>query len=390
MEVLTEVACDTDETVTLDRPTRVQGVVKWPAGTTARSLTAELILPGKQHDLPTPPPLTSVPAKLLAALHEAGRTAARENGRYALSRVQIRGTRGHVIGTDGKVALVWSGVTFPFPDDLLVPAVPVFGCKPLARLEDVKIGRTVTHLVVAVGPWAVWLPADATARYPDIAGVIPRHAPTTAVIDEEDAAALLAALPGLPGSDHAHRPVTLDAGGGVRVRAHAEGDRTAGAVREVPLGRSVCGSPAIRVALDRRVLARALALGCRTWKLTPDKPVVAEGGAVTLVAAPLDPALATAPAGHALAHPPPDPDTPNPDTERRPTVKPETNGHPSRDEPPDPLELAEELRAALADAATKAARLVAALRHTRKEKKALASVLTSLKQLNLATDGGAR
>ena len=65
-------------------------------------------------------------------------------------------------------------------------------------------------------------------------------------------------------------------------------------------------------------------------------------------------------------------------------MKPESNGHgPARDEPADPLMLAEDLRVALADAATKAARLVSALRQTKKEKKALATVLTGLQQLNL-------
>jgi len=60
------------------------------------------------------------------------------------------------------------------------------------------------------------------------------------------------------------------------------------------------------------------------------------------------------------------------------------NGHtPPRGDPPDPLFAAEELRDALADASTKAARLVAALRYTKKEKKALSSVLANLKQLNL-------
>ena len=71
-------------------------------------------------------------------------------------------------------------------------------------------------------------------------------------------------------------------------------------------------------------------------------------------------------------------------------MKPEANGRPARDEPhepPDPLDLAEELRDALADVTAKAARLVAVLRHTRKEKKALATVLTSLKQLNLGAGG---
>ena len=65
-------------------------------------------------------------------------------------------------------------------------------------------------------------------------------------------------------------------------------------------------------------------------------------------------------------------------------MKPETNGHvPPRGDPADPLELAEELRAALSEAAGIAARLVTALRQGKKEKKVLASVLTNLKQLNL-------
>ncbi len=49
---------------------------------------------------------------------------------------------------------------------------------------------------------------------------------------------------------------------------------------------------------------------------------------------------------------------------------PKMNGHtPVRGDPPDPLEIAEELRATLTDAATKATKLVAALRHTKKERR---------------------
>ena len=66
----------------------------------------------------------------------------------------------------------------------------------------------------------------------------------------------------------------------------------------------------------------------------------------------------------------------------------ETNGHtPPRGDPPDTMLAAEELRDALADATTKAARLVAALKTGRKEKRVLASVLANLKQLGLDTGG---
>ena len=66
-------------------------------------------------------------------------------------------------------------------------------------------------------------------------------------------------------------------------------------------------------------------------------------------------------------------------------MKPTANGSiPSPPEDPtDPLIVAEELRAALAEANTRATRLVAALRAGKKEKKALATVWAGLKQLNL-------
>ncbi len=384
--VLAEVEGSTDEVVALDRPSKLRGVLRWHGGSTPRTLPVELILPGKQHEPPPAPELSISPPKLLTALHACGRTAAKESGRYALSKVQLQGKAGRVVGTDGKAALLWAGFTFPFAADVLVPAVPVFGSKPLSRMMGVKIGRTATHVVVNAGPWSVWLPTDTRAKYPDVAAVIPRYAPTTVATDPSDAAALLPVLPGLPGGDHELRPVTLDADRVVRVRGRTESGVQIGETKDVPLSRSTATGPAVRVVLDRRVLARAVVLGCRTLKLTPDKPAVFIGDCVTLVAAQLDPALYVPPVMDDT-RPIPTPTTP----ERRPTVKPETNGHtPPRGDPADPLDLAEELRAALADAAGKAARLVAALRQGKKEKKVLASVLTGLKQLNLGAEGGAR
>lgn len=65
-------------------------------------------------------------------------------------------------------------------------------------------------------------------------------------------------------------------------------------------------------------------------------------------------------------------------------MKLETDGHaPARGAPTDPLEIAEALRDALADAAAKVGRLVSVLRLSGKQKKVLLGVLTSLKQLNL-------
>jgi hypothetical protein len=62
-----------------------------------------------------------------------------------------------------------------------------------------------------------------------------------------------------------------------------------GETKEMPLVRSTVTGPAVRVVLDHRVLARALPLGSRAPKLTPDKPVVAYGDAIAFIIAPLDP-----------------------------------------------------------------------------------------------------
>lgn len=382
-----EVGGGTDDDVTLERQSRARCVVRWPGGGgKPRTLPAGLILPGKQHGPPEVPPLTPVGPAFAAALDACGRAAARADGRFALSKVQVRGRSGRVVGTDGKAAVLWGGFALPFADDILVPALPVFGAKPVARGPDVRVGRAPTHLVVAAGPWAVWLPADTTSRYPDVASAVPADPPTAVAVDDRDAADLARALPGLPGAGDEPRPVTLDAGGTLTVRGRGE----AGDVGEVVLPRSPVTGPPARVAVDRRVLARGLSLGCRTLRLTPDRPVVLEGGGVTVVAAALDPAPVAPAAGRAPTPPAADAPTATDDAERRPTMTPpETNGPaPPRGDPPDPLAAAEELRAALADAAAKAGRLVAALKQTGKQKRALATVLSGLKQLKLAPPPG--
>ena len=194
--VLAEVEGTTDDPVNVERKSKSQGIVRWTAQGRPHSLSVEFIQPGKQHELPDLPILSPIGQEFLTALHECGRGVAREGGRYALSKIQVQGKAGQVIGTDGKVALMWHGFALPFPDQVLVPAIPVFGAKELARESTVRIGRTASHMVVAIGPWAVWLPIDTTSRCPDVAGVIPRRADATvAGIDEHDAEVLLAELP---------------------------------------------------------------------------------------------------------------------------------------------------------------------------------------------------
>ncbi len=388
--VLTEVEGSTDEAVTLERQSKLRAAVRWHGGGKPRTLPVELILPGKQHEPAQPPALSSVSATILAALQECGRSAAKDNGRYALSRVQVQGKAGRVVGTDGKMALLWRGFTFPFQDDVLVPALSVFGSTPLSVAKEVRVGRTATHLVLAAGPWSVWLPTDVTSRYPDVADVIPKHAPTVVGIDKRDAVEFLKVVATLPGHATENRPVTIDANASIRIRGR---DPDTLETEEVTLIRSTAIGPPACVALDRRVLSRALSLGCHTFQFSPDKPLVGEGDGITVIVAPLDPTLIVPASDETRVIATRDasvPHHPIPIEPRSLSMKsPETNGHHvSRDDSQDPLVAAEELRSALADAAMKAAKLVSALKAGRKEKKVLATVFAGLKQLNLNTPNG--
>ncbi|MCE9561842.1 MAG: hypothetical protein K8U57_07290 [Planctomycetes bacterium] len=391
--VLAEVEGSTDEGVNLDRQSRMRGAVHWHTGDKPRKLPIELLLPGKQHEFPAPPEFSSVSPELLTALHECGRSTARENGRFALSRIQLQGRAGRVVGTDGKIALLAAGFTFPFTDDILVPALPVFGSKPLLRAKEVRVGRSSTHLVIAAGPWTVWMPFEIKARYPDVLALIPRRPTTVAQLDHNDVVELLKVLSGLPGKDDDDSPVTIDVGSTVKIRGR---DEKTQATQEVPLTHSTVSGPPQQLAFNRRILARALSLGCRTLNVTPEKPVVAEGEHFRVIALALDPSLIVPPTVEArkstivaLSPTPTTLEQPIPTIQRSNVMPPpDTNGHtPPRGDPADPLLAAEELRDALAVTHAKAVRLVAILKAGRKEKRVLASVVASLKQLGLDSGG---
>ena len=366
-------------TITLGLTGRSAVTAKWDDGPAPRSATiepvgADLAWPAESDHL------VAFPPTFPRALHEAGRSAAREPGKYAVTRVQVRGKAGEVVGTDGKQALVQGGFVFPFAEDLLVPAVPVFGLKDLAGESAVSVGLADGWLEVVVGPWRVWLLVDREGRFPDVHAAIPRACRTRVELADTDAETLLAALPDLPAADGPAGPVTLDLGPMAIVRARAD---PAAPVAEVALPGSTVTGPPVRVVLSRDHLGRILALGFRELQVnSPERPVVARAGDRVFLAATHDPGCAI----------PPDDSPPTRLRERSPTMpardtpSPDRNGH--ADPPPvgdqiDLLTEAEGLRASLTDAVNRATRLVAALKHFRKERRALASAWSSLRQLNL-------
>ena len=85
-----------------------------------------------------------------------------------------------MVETDGKQALVQGGFVFPFPDDLLVSAAPLFGSKELTAEAAVSAAVAGGCLFVVVGPWRVWLLVDRDGRFPDVHAAVPR---ATAMFD---------------------------------------------------------------------------------------------------------------------------------------------------------------------------------------------------------------
>src|SRR5262245_23404249 len=241
----------------------------------------------------------AMPQGFLIALAEAARTASREAGAAALRRpgrgllrrVLLRGSDGCVVASDGRQLLLQAGFRFPCKDDVLVPALPAFAGRELSGRSDARLGRRGKRLLLQAGPWLLQVPAEGARGYPDVSRVIPpaQGEATRLQLDAEDVSSLLEELPGLPGHDEEHAPVTLALGATAIVRGHAGN----GPVQEVRLTRSRTIGPAVQVAMGRRYLLRALRLGFQELLVvSPDRPIACQDDRRTYLWMPLDAASA--------------------------------------------------------------------------------------------------
>ena len=376
-----------DDRVTLELAGPQSARATWTDRGVPRALTLASV--------PNPPPTVAEPANwvaqplaFLSALHEATRSTSREPARYALHRLQFQGRYGTVVGTDGRHATLYGGFAFPFAEDLLIPASPVFGTRDWHDAESVALGRTDTQIVLRAGLWTLALDIDRESRFPDVRGIIPRTAtPTTLTISEADAQELLDRLASLPGAGDESQPVTLDLEPGQLGVIRAQGSDVELPV-EWRLSSSRVENGPSRIALDRTWLQRAVTLGCRTVQVVGvGQPIVAGAGAITLVTIGLDASCRVAPSASVV---PLDIPLSLPSTPMKilpgPAVSPVSSEPP---EPLDPLAEAEALKAMLTDAANRASRLVQRLKQSRKQKRVLESAWTALQSLKLgATPAG--
>src|SRR5205823_10283012 len=124
----------------------------WDDGGVPRSYEFDTVAPDRVPPFSeTPGEMAPQPPGFLPALAEAVRTVARDAARYSVTRVLLRGQPGELVGTDGRHLLVQGGFSLPWAEDLLVPALPVFAGKELPRPGPVAVGRTESHVAVAVG-----------------------------------------------------------------------------------------------------------------------------------------------------------------------------------------------------------------------------------------------
>ena len=172
-----------------------------------------------------PEQLTENPAELLRALADAAATTTPGPSRYALRCLQLDGTEGRIVATDGRQLLVESGFAFPWEGRLLIPASRVFGSAELQADGPVRVGTTDDRFWLETGRWTFSWRLDRDGCFPDVERLLPDPAAAVARLElaASDLALLAEHLPRLPGDALPHAPVTLDIDGTAAVRAQGRG-----------------------------------------------------------------------------------------------------------------------------------------------------------------------
>ena len=213
--------------------------------------------------LPEPPSeLAPIERTFLAAMAEACVTTDAESKRYALNCVRLRGTDGQIAATDGQQALVQTGFTFPWSDDVLVPATGAFVTKAIRAATSISLGRSTDWVFIRAEEWTVALQIEKDRRFPAIEAHIAdvSSASTTMVIAEPDAMFLDQAAQRLPGAGEMNSPVTLDLNGAVVVRAKS-GEQSS--ITDLVLRNSRRQGEELKVSSNREYVRRAIQLGFR-------------------------------------------------------------------------------------------------------------------------------
>ena len=247
-----------------------------------------------------PDQLAGNESRLMLALGDACETATTDSARYALDHLQLRGSAGQVISTDGRQLLIQEGFQFPWEGELLVPANRLFCNRELRRGKSVEVGGTAEWVTLRSGPWTIWLKINEKGRFPNVLELVNQGPETVATlqVSDEDAEFICSALKPKPFHQGDAEKVTLDLNGEVTVRAR-EGVQEQ--QRDFVLCRSERSGESLRVNTNRDYFRRALQLGFREIDLSgKDTPASCREGHRTYVWALLTQADAVQPQSDAV------------------------------------------------------------------------------------------
>jgi hypothetical protein len=328
----------------------------------------------------------------LKALADATQSAAQVAIRYAVNHLQLRGKAGEIVATDSRQLLIQSGFQFPWTEDVLIPASPVFGCREIPQDAAVSIGKTDTHVLLRAGPWSLFLAIDKEGRFPKVEDAIPAESAASARwrIHPDDAVFLDRILKPLPGGSDDDTSVTVDLNGHAMVRAKTVGQSRA---TEVTVAKSAVEGKPVCFHIKRANLSHALQLGLRDMiVVNADTPILCHDERRKFVFMPLAKEGAIPPSDNVLRvstrEETPSPEVSDPTPHRRisTVTTPETNGSttpaPSNGSSTGSLIAeAEALRTMLHDAYLRSGKLVVAIKRQRKQAQAVRSTLAALKGL---------
>ena len=273
---------------------------RWTHQGRTREMEIPLAEPDTVAKVPAlPTKFSPMPSSFLKALDEVSQATASEATKYAISRIQLRGKAGQIVGTDTRQLLVNGGFAFPFTEDVLIPRSGIFGLQPLQGGDDVAIGMTDTHLFIKVGPWLFAFVIDKQGRYPDSTQIIPRkaQAETRFRLDADDAQRFLDNLVRrIKGPAAKENAVTLDLMETPTLRYEIDGR-----VTEVNLVNSEVDGKRLRMCLNLSQLLRALELRFQEFEIRDaNKPIVARDGERIYLSMPLPPSSALPPSPDAF------------------------------------------------------------------------------------------
>jgi hypothetical protein len=235
-------------------------VLEWSDAGIPQSAQFPVTDPVEMPDLPAA--FTPNESRFLSAMADAVATTEKESVRYALNCIRLRGSDGQIAATDSAQALVQTGFSFPWTDEILVAVSDAFSSREFAAADAVLIGRSADWVSIQANSRTLHLRIEKEKRFPNIDLQIPTNgsAVTTLSLSEDDIDLLLTSVKRLPGASEHNAPVTVDLNGVVAIRAVAEDQSHP---TELVLSNSRRVGNEISFNTNRNFIIRAAELGFR-------------------------------------------------------------------------------------------------------------------------------